>query len=166
MRYRHIIDLIGSIASLSPNHLFLERRDVDPSGLKEFGLRGRVRFMRFLMSHISEAVLGDVPLGPPDPLLVEAHILILLLQPSLSVGKICRTIQLLIGGRDLWLEVHPACFDRRVLLPWLISHQGGVRIGGPWISHSSSCVNELRVDSRQLPRWLILGRVPLCDIGL
>ncbi len=67
------------------------------------------------MSQVSEAAKRDAALGPPEPLLVEGHVLILLLQPSLSIGKVCSPIHLL-GGRDVCLEDHAVGFDRSVLL--------------------------------------------------
>jgi hypothetical protein len=106
------------------------------------------------VSHSSEAAMWDAALGPPEPLLVEAHILILLLQPSLGVGKVCGAIQLILGGRDLCLEDHPVGFDRSVQIVLLISPHGGMGIGGPRIRHSGSHVNELRLDIGQLPQWM------------
>jgi hypothetical protein len=68
------------------------------------------------VSQSSEAAMRDAALGPPEPLLVEAHVLILLLQPTLGVGKVRGPIQLLLGGRDLCLEDHPIWFDRSELI--------------------------------------------------
>ena len=107
-RWRNVLSLIGALASLSlyPS-LLLERCNVDPSSLEKWCLRGRVRLYRLRVGQVSEAGMRDTALGLPEPLLVESHVLSLLLQPSLSIGKVCRPIQLLLGGRDLCLEDHP-----------------------------------------------------------
>jgi len=90
MTYWNLLGLFGPLAPLTLPPLLLHQRcDVDPPSLEwRLCLRGGIRRLGVRGRHISEAAKGEAALGPPQPLLVEGHVLILLLQPSLGAGEV------------------------------------------------------------------------------
>ena len=66
-------------------------------------------------SHISGKG-EEAALGPPQPLLVEGHVLILLLKPSLGGGEVRCAVQFVLAGWEICLEDHPVAFDGCVLI--------------------------------------------------
>jgi hypothetical protein len=110
----NLLALFGPLTSLTPP-LLHHRCYVDPAGLEWMCLRGGIRRLGVRGRHISGKG-EEAALGPPQPLLEEGHVLILLLQPSLGGGEVRCAVQLVLGGREICLEDHPVAFDGCVLI--------------------------------------------------